>query len=360
MELLVEYGLIGDLSKPKIYGAGLLSSIGESESCLKDDVKKVPYSIEAANRAFDITEPQPLLFVTPNYNHLTTVLEQFADSLSLRTGGHKGLQKAIQSKGICTAQYSSGLQVSGIFNHQIVEQEKVIYLSTSSPTALSYQNKQIVGHGKNYHQDGFSSPVGRLKGQLEPIESMNITQLNALGIMPNQHLNLEFESGVIVQGNLLNIFRNSVGGNMIFSFKDCTVTHKNQTLFKPEWGIYDMAVGEKITSVFSGVADKYIDSKENPFVPTEKTHKIKYSQERLRLDNLYQQVREVRDEKRPKSELPEIWQKLKKHQNDWLCAIEILEINEDPAMNQDILSFLKSDNHKTVAHLIYDGINIKI
>ena len=51
---------------------------------------------------------------------------------------------------------------------------------------------------------------------------------------------------------------------MIFSFKDCTVTHKNQTLFKPEWGIYDMAVGEKITSVFSGVADKYIDSKKNP------------------------------------------------------------------------------------------------
>ncbi|MEC8610398.1 MAG: aromatic amino acid hydroxylase, partial [Bacteroidota bacterium] len=256
----VEYGLIGDLSKPKIYGAGLLSSIGESESCLKDHVKKVPYSIEAANRTFDITEPQPQLFVTPNYNHLTTVLEQFADSLSLRTGGHKGLQKAIQSKGICTAQYSSGLQVSGIFNHQIVEQEKVIYLSTSSPSALSYQNKQIVGHGKNYHQDGFSSPVGRLKGQSEPIESMNITQLNALGIMPNQHLNLEFESGVIVQGNLLNIFRNSVGVNMIFSFKDCTVTYKNQTLFKPEWGIYDMAVGEKITSVFSGVADKYIDS----------------------------------------------------------------------------------------------------
>ena len=43
----VEYGLIGDVSKPKIYGAGLLSSIGESESCLKDDVKKIPYSIEA-------------------------------------------------------------------------------------------------------------------------------------------------------------------------------------------------------------------------------------------------------------------------------------------------------------------------
>ena len=31
----VEYGLIGDLNNPKIYGAGLLSSIGESISCLK-------------------------------------------------------------------------------------------------------------------------------------------------------------------------------------------------------------------------------------------------------------------------------------------------------------------------------------
>jgi len=44
----VEYGLIGDLNNPKIYGAGLLSSIGESISCLKNDVKKIPYTMAAA------------------------------------------------------------------------------------------------------------------------------------------------------------------------------------------------------------------------------------------------------------------------------------------------------------------------
>ena len=38
----VEYGLIGDINNPKIYGAGLLSSIGESENCLKDKVEKIP------------------------------------------------------------------------------------------------------------------------------------------------------------------------------------------------------------------------------------------------------------------------------------------------------------------------------
>ena len=37
----VEYGLIGNIKSPKIYGAGLLSSVGESENCLKKSVKKL-------------------------------------------------------------------------------------------------------------------------------------------------------------------------------------------------------------------------------------------------------------------------------------------------------------------------------
>jgi phenylalanine-4-hydroxylase len=42
----VEYGLIGTLDNPKIYGAGLLSSIGAW--CMTDEVQKIPYSIDAA------------------------------------------------------------------------------------------------------------------------------------------------------------------------------------------------------------------------------------------------------------------------------------------------------------------------
>ena len=46
----VEYGLIGTVENPKIYGAGLLSSIGESEWCMTDEVKKLPYSIKTATQ----------------------------------------------------------------------------------------------------------------------------------------------------------------------------------------------------------------------------------------------------------------------------------------------------------------------
>jgi len=72
----VEYGLIGTLENPKLYGAGLLSSIEESQLCLKKEVKKIPYSIEAAEVNFDITNTQPQLFVIPNFASLSFVLEK--------------------------------------------------------------------------------------------------------------------------------------------------------------------------------------------------------------------------------------------------------------------------------------------
>ncbi len=54
----VEYGLIGTLESLEDLRRGLLSSIGESVSCLESNVKKLSYSIEAANQPFDITTKQ--------------------------------------------------------------------------------------------------------------------------------------------------------------------------------------------------------------------------------------------------------------------------------------------------------------
>lgn len=86
----VEYGLIGTIEDPKIYGAGLLSSIGESAWCMTEEVAKIPYSIEAADQSFDITKPQPQLYVTPDFARLSLVLEEFANTMALRTGGLSG------------------------------------------------------------------------------------------------------------------------------------------------------------------------------------------------------------------------------------------------------------------------------
>src|SRR5947208_6476466 len=118
----VEYGLIGMLDKPKIDGAGLLSSIGESVSCLEAHVKKIPYSIDAMNQPFDITTKQPQLFVCRDFEHLKDVLEEFASKMAYQVGGLEGINKAIECNNIATCQYSSGLQVTGVFDDVIVDQ----------------------------------------------------------------------------------------------------------------------------------------------------------------------------------------------------------------------------------------------
>jgi len=358
----VEYGLIGSLENPKIYGAGLLSSIGESESCLKSAVKKIPYNIEAVNVAFDITEMQPQLFVTPNYRHLTKVLEEFADSMALRTGGLSGLKKVIESNNTATAEYSSGLQVSGTFSKLITDDnDEPVYMATSSPTALAWQDKELIGHGKSYHNHGFSSPIGKLKNVDTALENMRIDDLAKIGVFPGENAKLEFESGVLVDGVLSNIHRNRYGVNMIMTFIKCTVTYNGEVLFDPSWGVYDMAIGEKIVSVFSGPADISAFDDEQ-YLPKESTHKIIYSAERLRLHELYQQVRDARSNY-DMTNIPSIWKELKvQFPEDWLCALEILEIVQDDKIRKEVELFLrnKSVSEKEYTKLITDGLELII
>src|SRR6476619_285965 len=148
----VEYGLIGTVENPKSYGAGLLSSIGESVSCLESNVKKIPYSIDAKNQAFDITTKQPQLFVCKDFKHLRDVLEEFASTMAYRVGGLEGINKAIECNRVATAEYSSGLQVTGVFSEAIsdngesittdhrspITDHQAVYLRTTGPTALAF------------------------------------------------------------------------------------------------------------------------------------------------------------------------------------------------------------------------------
>src|SRR5438128_7739723 len=160
----VEYGLIGTMENPKIYGAGLLSSIGESVSCLEPEVKKIPYSIDAMNQPFDITTRQPQLFVCRDFQHLRDVLEEFASKMAYQIGGLEGINKAIECNNVATCEYSSGLQVSGVFDEVIVDQNnRPIYLHTTGKTALAYNDRELPGHGIDYHREGFGSPIGNFR-----------------------------------------------------------------------------------------------------------------------------------------------------------------------------------------------------
>ena len=358
----VEYGLIGTVENPKIYGAGLLSSIGESAWCMTDNVKKIPYDISAANQNFDITQLQPQLYVTPNFSYLSLILEEFANKMALRTGGLSGIQKLIHSNALGTIELSTGLQISGVFTNVLEEEGKPVYIQTTGKTALSYREKELVGHGTLTHPEGFGSPIGKLKGFNLAIEDMSPKDLQAYSIVENETVKLEFEGNIIVEGEIITGSRNLHGEIILISFRNCTVTHGETILFQPEWGNYDMAIGKKVVSAFSGPADVNIFNLINS-VPKTTTIKAKNSDERDDLEVLYATVRNIRNNDSNKKELQLIFNQLKNnHPNDWLLAVEIAELLTDaltPLLHEVIvyLSQLK-ERRPEVAHLISGGLDL--
>ena len=323
----VEYGLIGELDNPKIYGAGLLSSIGESTWCMQDEVKKIPYSLDAASVSFDITKPQPQLFVTPDFAKLSLVLEQFANTMALRKGGLKGVEKLIDSKNLGTIELSTGLQVSGVFSNVIAFDGNPIYIQTTGQTALANRDKELIGHGVEYHAEGFGSPIGKLKGINIPIENMSPRDLEAYGIYEGKQTTLEFVGGVKVVGEVITGTRDLRGKIQLISFKNCTVTYQDTILFDPSWGIYDMAVGMEIVSAYAGPAS--VNSFEDVAKVSEtKTHKISYSREDKALYKLYGEVRSLRENNTvTESEVERIFTAVSTNfKNDWLLPLELFEL----------------------------------
>lgn len=195
--------------------------------------------------------------------------------------------------------------------------------------------------------------MGKLNGVGTPIEYLYIEE--------GEFLALHFESGISVMGRVIGVIREN-NKNLLISFTDCTVLDRKEThLFEPAWGVYDMAVGESIVSVYSGAADKNT-FEETGYRPRISTYHPIYSEKTRQLHNLYQQVRDCREQHRGYEQLPAIWKLLQtNYPDDWLCPLEILEIlspkNREPELVREITAYLKNKAQKQpgLKKLIGDG-----
>ena len=357
----VEYGLIGTVENPKIYGAGLLSSIGESAWCMTDDVKKIPYSIEAAHTSFDITKPQPQLFVTPDFAFLSQVLEEFANTMALRKGGLTGIKKLIESKELGTIELSTGLQISGNFVQVIEHENKPVFFQTEGNTALSYREKELVGHGIEKHSTGFGSPLGKLKGINLAIEDMSPLDLKAYNIYEGETIALEFEGAIKISGKIITGTRNLKGEIILVTFKNCTVKHANTVLFESDQELYNMAIGRNIVSAYNGPADlNSFDLFTHQI--TETTIKPKKDPKTIQLEQLYRQIREFRQGTNTTISRNKVFKELKaSFPMDWLLSVELYELaktNNDLEFAEEIATHLDKVkyNNPNFGHLIDDGL----
>ena len=135
-------------------------------------------------------------------------------------------------------------------------------------------------------------------------------------------------------------------------------------LFKPEWGVYDMAVGKKVISAFAGPACP--NSFRNLYkVSKTKSRKPSSNNLQKKLYTLYENLRFMRENSRlEEPSLLNILNELKEnHHKDWLLCLEMYELvyGKGLKIEKDIQEHLdKLKSISTINKLISDGIQLII
>ena len=166
----------------------------------------------------------------------------------------------------------------------------------------------------------------------KPINKLNLKQLNELSIKKNMNVELFFEKKITVSGKIIKIIKNK-SKIILITFKDCYVKKNKNTLFKPEWGHFDMICGSNITSVYNGPADrkKYYKIINNPvnedkYIIYNKTKKISDS----KLEFYFKKLAKLKGEPYKKEKMKLLYDDFIKNKfNDWLFKYEILQLLKD-------------------------------
>lgn len=187
-----EYGLVGDVRDYRLFGAGLLSSLGESHFCHGPGVRKLRLSAACTEVGYDITRPQPQLFVADDFEHLHAVLDEVRETLAYRIGGARALRAALDSEDLATFQFGEGMQLIG----------KLRALHGPGPSSVLE-----LAPGAALAQDGRA--LGRLSSRqlvpLGPLRDGTDTRALDAGALgqrraPDGRVTLEYASGARISG----------------------------------------------------------------------------------------------------------------------------------------------------------------
>lgn len=304
-----EYGLIGDLNNPRIYGAGLLSSVGESRECLSERVKKLPLDIHCIDFPYDITEPQPQLFVASDFKALHGVLEQLADKMSFRMGGAHGLDQALKAETVNTVVFDTGVQIAGILeSYKLDSSGRPAFIKFRGECQLAFDHKELPGQGRTRHKNGFSTPVGKVK-------SANTES--------REHFRMEWESGIVLEGKIKSSHGNRK--TRVMTLNPCKITLGSEILYDPSWGDMDLPIGETIKSVCGGPADRSTYGETDDFIAKRIPPKSPTAEQKNRYE-LYSRIRQSRKMRRQDewSLITDAY--LADTALPWLMGMELLEL----------------------------------
>ena len=137
------------------------------------------------------------------------------------------------------------MQISGIIKNYVNDNNgEITYLSYDENVQLSYDDNEIPNHGVDYHSEGYGAAIGKLLDFEKPIHQLNKSQLNRLGIKASNQISLKFIGGLTITGSIKKILEYE-GKPIIITMENANVKIMGNHLFRPDWGTYDLACGEK-------------------------------------------------------------------------------------------------------------------
>jgi phenylalanine-4-hydroxylase len=318
-----EYGLIEVKGVPLIYGAGLLSSISESYHCLSDEVKKIPFSMKASiNTSYDITRPQPQLFVAKDFKELTLALTEFANTMAYRQGGAYGLRLGVEAANTVTAVLDTGIQLSGILKDPLftASGEEAGFI-VSGTKQFSLKDEALDAVSTEAIPDELLIPLFDSTIVHETREAL-IQKLEGGGLPTKSGLKV---FGRVKPGALSNTQED------LFLLENVRITdHQGRIVFAEPRRLYPLPIASRVVSVFGGAADRksFVLKNRKASLKKVKSHKTNLTPENAGLNTLYEQVRAFREEgSQSFSRLNSILNSLDvEFPEDWLLRLELLEL----------------------------------
>ncbi|NRA36333.1 MAG: aromatic amino acid hydroxylase [Polyangiaceae bacterium] len=178
-----EYGLVGRTDEYKIYGAGLLSSLGECHSCHAPAVTKRELSLECWHVPYDITRPQPQLYVAQDFAQLSAILAEAYGQLAYQQGELTALLAAVNSGEVCDIELSGGAHLAGNISEGA---------GTAEGTWLCW-DRCVIWDGQGWSEhDAYQVAFGQL--------ATGKPAISAGAGCPGERLELQYKNGARVRG----------------------------------------------------------------------------------------------------------------------------------------------------------------
>jgi phenylalanine-4-hydroxylase len=249
-----EYGLFGTPAKYQLYGAGLISSLGESHSCHDPAVRKLVLDERCVEVGYDVTRPQPQLFVTPSFEALHEILERVAQRLAVELGGAVAIERALSGRELASFRFASGAWVIGVLAEVGPKWSEPAWLRLTGPVAFAWDGC-IAGDGAQRRPEEQWILTGRLAGGAELSRASEAVVAGFRQPASGRHV-VAFGSGAAVEGRLLGAVRDRAGRLLQLDFEAAELTlpgHEPVTL-----GHYTLlAAGEFVTAQAGAIDPKY-------------------------------------------------------------------------------------------------------